>query len=323
MPRKTLLALPSPRSCALAIVPAAASAQTFNVAVGIGDQSARRSSTTRTSRRCASRRSATSSSGTRSTARASSRRPTRTCNRARPRKHAGPHACLVQQPDDLKAAKLPSVATYRAQGQGARRPLPPAGRADVGRDERGQPRLAADVEQPAARRAVLPRAAPHLPRLHDRRASTSSTSAASSATSAASTARSAAARVARRRSSASTTTRTPTATATRGTRLILRTVKRYNRRAQFWLTETGGVAKFGTRSRATRRTRGGREPPAPRGPLHVHADQALPPRHQAPVHLQLHRRPTAGPLRRRPDAQQRHPRPAYNEVRTQIRRFSD
>ncbi len=31
-----------------------------------------------------------------------------------------------------------------------------------------------------------------------------------------------------------------------GTRLILRTVKRYNRRAQFWLTETGGVAKFGS-----------------------------------------------------------------------------
>ena len=32
----------------------------------------------------------------------------------------------------------------------------------------------------------------------------------------------------------------------RGTRLILRTVKRYNRRAQFWLTETGGVVKFGS-----------------------------------------------------------------------------
>ena len=32
----------------------------------------------------------------------------------------------------------------------------------------------------------------------------------------------------------------------RGTRLILKTVKRYNRRAQFWLTETGGVVKFGT-----------------------------------------------------------------------------
>ena len=31
-----------------------------------------------------------------------------------------------------------------------------------------------------------------------------------------------------------------------GTRLILRTVKRYNRRAQFWLTETGGVVKFGS-----------------------------------------------------------------------------
>ena len=32
----------------------------------------------------------------------------------------------------------------------------------------------------------------------------------------------------------------------RGTRAILRTVKRINPRAQFWLTETGGVAKFGT-----------------------------------------------------------------------------
>jgi hypothetical protein len=31
-----------------------------------------------------------------------------------------------------------------------------------------------------------------------------------------------------------------------GTRAILRTVKRINPRAQFWLTETGGVAKFGT-----------------------------------------------------------------------------
>jgi hypothetical protein len=30
-----------------------------------------------------------------------------------------------------------------------------------------------------------------------------------------------------------------------GTQLILRTVKRHNRRADFWLTETGGIAKFG------------------------------------------------------------------------------
>lgn len=30
-----------------------------------------------------------------------------------------------------------------------------------------------------------------------------------------------------------------------GTRRIIRTVKRYNRRASFWLTETGGVANFG------------------------------------------------------------------------------
>ena len=32
----------------------------------------------------------------------------------------------------------------------------------------------------------------------------------------------------------------------RGTRLILKTAKRYNRRAKFWLTETGGVARFGS-----------------------------------------------------------------------------
>jgi hypothetical protein len=32
---------------------------------------------------------------------------------------------------------------------------------------------------------------------------------------------------------------------TRGTRSIIRTVKRYNRRTQFWLTETGGVVNFG------------------------------------------------------------------------------
>ena len=31
-----------------------------------------------------------------------------------------------------------------------------------------------------------------------------------------------------------------------GTRLMLRTVKRFNRRTQFWLTETGGVVKFGS-----------------------------------------------------------------------------
>ena len=31
----------------------------------------------------------------------------------------------------------------------------------------------------------------------------------------------------------------------RGTASIIRTVKRYNRRTQFWLTETGGVVKFG------------------------------------------------------------------------------
>jgi hypothetical protein len=33
---------------------------------------------------------------------------------------------------------------------------------------------------------------------------------------------------------------------TRGTRSIIRTVKRYNRRTQFWLTETGGVVAFGS-----------------------------------------------------------------------------
>jgi hypothetical protein len=32
---------------------------------------------------------------------------------------------------------------------------------------------------------------------------------------------------------------------TRGTRSIIRTAKRYNRRSQFWLTETGGVVNFG------------------------------------------------------------------------------
>ena len=32
----------------------------------------------------------------------------------------------------------------------------------------------------------------------------------------------------------------------RGTRLIINTARRYNRRAKFWLTETGGVARFGS-----------------------------------------------------------------------------
>ena len=33
---------------------------------------------------------------------------------------------------------------------------------------------------------------------------------------------------------------------TRGTKSIIRTAKRYNRRSQFWLTETGGVVNFGS-----------------------------------------------------------------------------
>ena len=33
---------------------------------------------------------------------------------------------------------------------------------------------------------------------------------------------------------------------TRGTKSIIKTAKRYNRRAQFWLTETGGVVNFGS-----------------------------------------------------------------------------
>jgi hypothetical protein len=41
---------------------------------------------------------------------------------------------------------------------------------------------------------------------------------------------------------------------TRGTRTIFRAVRRYNRRATFWLTETGGVVKLGTTWRySTRR----------------------------------------------------------------------
>jgi hypothetical protein len=36
-----------------------------------------------------------------------------------------------------------------------------------------------------------------------------------------------------------------------GTRLILRTVKRHNRRAKFWLTETGAVVKFGSSFRCS------------------------------------------------------------------------
>ena len=41
----------------------------------------------------------------------------------------------------------------------------------------------------------------------------------------------------------------------RGTKAIIKAVRHYNRRTQFWLTETGGVVNFGRASSATRSAR--------------------------------------------------------------------
>jgi hypothetical protein len=108
----------------------------------------------------------------------------------------------------------------------------------------------------------------------------------------------------------------------RGTRSILRTVKRFNRRAQFWLTETGGVAKFGTSF-----------PCNPANPRAAENRQRRAVRYMFTLTKRFRRdikrlyiynftgadcegRFDAGIVRR--DGT---PRPAYNEVRTQIRRF--
>src|SRR3712207_7619034 len=75
---------------------------------------------------------------------------------------------MIRRPP--RSTLFPYTTLFRSPEQGppAHPALSPARRQDVGLDERGQPRLAADVEQPAPRRAVLPRPAQHVQRLHDR-----------------------------------------------------------------------------------------------------------------------------------------------------------
>jgi hypothetical protein len=108
----------------------------------------------------------------------------------------------------------------------------------------------------------------------------------------------------------------------RGTRSILRTVKRYNRRAQFWLTETGGVAKFGTSF-----------PCNPANPAAAERRQARAVRFMFTLTKRFRRdikrlyiyNFTGADCQGRFDAgitrSDGTPRPAYNEVRRQLRRF--
>ena len=108
----------------------------------------------------------------------------------------------------------------------------------------------------------------------------------------------------------------------RGTRSILSTTKRYNRRAQFWLTETGGVAKFGTSF-----------PCNPANPASAERRQARAVKYMFTLTRRFRRdikrlyiyNFTGADCQGRFDAgitrSNGTPRPAYNEVRTQIRRF--
>ena len=144
-----------------------------------------------------------------------------------------------------KAAKLPSVATYRRKVQALIDRYRPQGVRTWGSMNEANHDSQPTWNNPRARRAVLPRAA--------RASAGAARSSRLDVLDQRGVERyirrfySALGRAGRwRRSSASTTTRTRTATATAARGSILRTVKRYNPRAQFWLTETGGVAKFGT-----------------------------------------------------------------------------
>ena len=129
--------------------------------------------------------------------------------------------------------------------------------------------------------------------------STCSTSAASRATSGAGTGRSRAATARARSSSGSTTTPTPTAGAPAGTTSIIRTVRRYNRHAKFWLTETGGVVNFGRSFPCSERR-------AARSDSYMFTlAQEVRPLRRAALRLQLVRLELQR-LRRRPGALQRH-----------------
>ncbi len=108
----------------------------------------------------------------------------------------------------------------------------------------------------------------------------------------------------------------------RGTRSILRTTKRYNRRAQFWLTETGGVAKFGTSF-----------PCNPANPASAERRQARAVKYMFTLTRRFRRdikrlyiyNFTGADCQGRFDAgitrSDGTPRPAYAEVRRQMRRF--
>jgi hypothetical protein len=107
-----------------------------------------------------------------------------------------------------------------------------------------------------------------------------------------------------------------------GTRSIIRTAKRFNRRTQFWLTETGGVAKFGTSfpcNPANPRSAENRQRRAVRFMF------TLTKRFRRDIKRLYSNNFTGADCQGRFDAgitrSDGTPRPAYNEVRSQIRRF--
>jgi len=109
-----------------------------------------------------------------------------------------------------------------------------------------------------------------------------------------------------------------------GTRLILRTAKRHNRRAKFWLTETGGVIKFGRSFKCTRSNRKSAERRQARAIDYMFR---LVRRYRRDIQrLYIYNffgdncrgRFDAGIVRSNTDPR---PRPAYNRVRRQMRNF--
>ena len=150
--------------------------------------------------------------------------------------------------------------------------LPRHGRQGLGRLERGQPQVAADVQEPQARRAVLQgRSAGFSARTARSSRSTSSTSGRrevhrAAGFKAAGSARQEARKIVgihnysevnRRISREGTPDRYP------GTARIIKAVRKRNKKAKFWYTETGGLAKLRQRVPVRRRS-------APGQPHEVH-----------------------------------------------------
>ena len=221
----------------------------------------------------------------------------------------------------IKKAKLPSVAQYRSKVGRLVHLLPRPRRARVRHLERGQPRQPADLPQPDAGRAVLPRDVPHgqgplLARARSWR-STSSTRPASSATcgrfyrALSSTYRRRATLVGIHNYGDVNRVRTTF------TSSIIRQAHSYNRSTNFWFTETGGIVKFGRSFPCS--TSRARQPAENMFKLaRTYRSSGV----ERVVRLQLDRRGLRRALRRGPD----HPRaaatrPAYNVLRQQLPNF--